>query len=79
MSSSGPKGVVRRKAVHQTSSSEDGGSPLGGMMHISSDSTGLKLSPTAVMVMSISFIVIVLILHIIGKITGSTSARPAEM
>ena len=40
---------------------------------------GLYRGPTAVMVMSVSFIVIVLLLHIISKIFGGHKANPAEM
>jgi len=70
--------VVRRKTARHTDAGESKGTG-GQMFRVSGDSTGLKMSPTAVMVMSISFIVIVLILHIIGKITGSHSPRSAEM
>lgn len=35
------------------------------------DSPGLKISPTIVIVMSLSFVGFVTILHIIGKIRGN--------
>jgi len=72
------QGVVRRKVV-RSGDSESSAPSLGGMVRVSGDSTGLKMSPTAVMVMSIAFVVTVLVLHIIGKITGSSGVHNAEM
>jgi len=75
MSSSGPKGVVRRKVTRSADAGESSGPSVGSMIRVSGDSTCHKMSPTAVMVTSISFIVVVLVLHIIGKITGSTGVH----
>lgn len=44
----------------------------------SSDANGLKVSPQHTLIISVLFIVVVFILHIIGKIVGfATSSSPA--
>jgi len=86
MPSAGPKGVIRRKNVRHSGDQKSGGllGAFGGqnqqqMFRLADDNTGLKVGPTAVMIMSVGFILVVLLLHIFGKLFGHSSKPNPNM
>uniref|UniRef100_A0A7S4B3S2 Protein transport protein Sec61 subunit beta n=1 Tax=Chrysotila carterae TaxID=13221 RepID=A0A7S4B3S2_CHRCT len=63
--------VARKAAVRRPASSRPGGSGGGGgagiLRFYTDDAPGLKIGPTAVLVLSLLFIAFVVLLHIWGK------------
>jgi len=83
---SGPKGVVRRKNARRPAEQKSGGllGAFGGqnqqqMFRLADDNSGLKVGPTAVMIMSVGFILVVLLFHIFGKIFGNSGNKQVSM
>eukprot|EP00427_Karlodinium_veneficum_P025221 CAMPEP_0169121686 /NCGR_PEP_ID=MMETSP1015-20121227/32805_1 /TAXON_ID=342587 /ORGANISM="Karlodinium micrum, Strain CCMP2283" /LENGTH=92 /DNA_ID=CAMNT_0009184815 /DNA_START=58 /DNA_END=336 /DNA_ORIENTATION=+ len=70
----GARQVAKRGGNRGAASSGGKKASGGSMLNYSSDATGLKLSPTTILVMALAFMAIVCFLHIVGKFRSAAGA-----